>query len=123
MVYASDSGALATLEIAVHLKNTVVLQAYSACQILIPDGLCEEVTADELPHGWDELVVNPLAAQSWGDLWLEVGATPAVKVPSVILLTEWNVLLNPGHAQFKDIELGMIEPHAFDPRVKGNPEE
>ena len=121
MVYASDSCALATLEIAVHLKNTAVLGAYSVCQIRIPEGLCEEVTAQELPDGWDELVVNPLAAQAWGDLWLEVGATPAVKVPSVVLPMEWNFLLNPGHDQFPDIELGMIEPHAFDARIKGNP--
>jgi RES domain-containing protein len=121
MVVASDSCALATLETAVHLNNTAVLAAYSVCQIVIPEGLCEEVTEQELPDGWDELVVNPLAAQSWGDLWLDVGATPAVKVPSVIVRTQWNVLLNPGHDQFHDIELGMIESLGFDARIKGNP--
>ena len=120
MVYASDSCALATLEIAVHLKNTAVLESYSVCQIVIPEGWCEEVTVDELPDGWDELGVNPLGAQSWGDLWLEVGATPAVKVPSVVMPTEWNVLLNPGHDQFLELELGIIEPHPFDARIKGN---
>ena len=123
MVYASDSCALAALEIAVHLKNTAVLAAYSVCQILIPESLCEEVTAQELPDGWNELVVNPLAAQSWGDLWLDVGSTPAVKVPSVVSQTEWNLLLNPGHDRFPEIELGIIEPHAFDARIKGNPAE
>ena len=121
MVYASDSCALATLEIAVHLKNTAVLAAYNVSQIVIPDGLCEEVTADELPDGWDQLVVNPLAAQSWGDLWLDVGATPAVRVPSVVSPTDWNVLLNPGHSQFHELELGMIKLHPFDARIKGNP--
>jgi RES domain-containing protein len=105
MVYASDSCALATLEIAVHLKNTAVLAAYSVCQIVIPEGWCEEVTVDELPDGWDELVVNPLAAQSWGDLWLEVGATPAVKVPSVVMPAEWSVLLNPGQADATEPEI------------------
>lgn len=123
MVYASDSRALATLEISVHLNTTAVLAAYSVCQIVIPEDLCEVVTADELPDGWDELVVNPLAAQSWGNLWLDVGATPAVKVPSIVMPAEWNVLLNPGHEQFPDIELGMIKRHAFDTRIKGNPAE
>ena len=121
MVYASESRALATLEISVHLKNTSTLAAYSVSQILIPDALCEEVTADDLPDGWDEMVVNPLAAQAWGDIWLDFGATPAVKVPSVIMPTEWNFLLNPEHDQFADIELGVIVSHPFDTRIKGRP--
>ena len=98
-----------------------MLEAYSVCQIRIPEGLCEDVAAQELPDGWDQLVVNPLAAQAWDNLWLAVGATPAVKVPSVVLPMEWSVLLNPGHDQFPEIEPGVIEPHAFDARIKGNP--
>lgn len=121
MVYASDSRALATLEISVHLKNTATLKAYSVCQIMIPDGLCEEVTAKDLPDGWDEMIVNPLVAQSWGDIWLDLGVTPAVKVPSVVMPTEWNYLLNPEHPQFPEIDLGDIKPHPFDYRIKGNP--
>jgi len=121
MVYASQSRALATLEISVHLKNTAALQAYSVCQILIPEGYCEEVTEADLPVGWDELVVNPLVAQSWGNAWLALGVTPVVKVPSVVLPTEWNYLLNPEHDQFSAIELGVIEAHPFDRRIKGNP--
>ena len=121
MVYASESRALATLEISLHLKNTTILGIYSVCQVVIPEGLCEEVTADDLPGGWDEMVINPLAAQSWGDIWLDFGATPVVKVPSVVMPSEWNYLLNPEHDQFADIELGIIGPHPFDRRIKGNP--
>ena len=121
MVYASQSRALATLEISVHLRNTEVLEAYSVCRISIPAEYCEEVTGEDLPAGWDELVVNPLAAQAWGDAWLALGITPVVKVPSVIVPTEWNYLLNPEHDQFSALELGVIESHALDRRIKGNP--
>ena len=41
--------------------------------------------------------------------------------PAGLRATEWNLLLNPRHDQFPDIELGRIGPHAFDARVKGNP--
>ena len=121
MVYASESRALATLEISVHLKNTSVLESYSVCDISIPEELCEEVGSDNLPRGWDEMVINPAAAQAWGDLWLEVGETPAVRVPSVVVPLEWNFLLNPDHDNFPGIQLGRIQPHPIDHRIKGNP--
>ena len=121
MVYASQSRALATLEVAVHLNNTAVLESYSVCEITIPDGYYEEIGPPDLPAGWDERVVNPLAAQSWGDLWLALGEYPAVAVPSVLIPSEWNFLLNPEHEDFGELEMSAIEPHSFDPRIKGNP--
>jgi RES domain-containing protein len=121
MVYASETKALATLELAVHLNNTAVLTAYNVCRVEIPNHLCEEVGVHDLPEGWDELVINPLAAQSWGDLWIATGATPVVKVPSVLMPSEWNFLINPEHDDFDQITFGTIESFPFDGRIKGNP--
>ncbi len=121
MVYASESRALATLEVAVHLNNGEVLTSYSVCAITIPDDYYEEVGPADLPADWDERVVNPLSAQSWGDLWLEFGEHPAVAVPSVLIPNEWNFLLNPEHEHFAELKLGDITPYPFDPRIKGNP--
>lgn len=117
MVYASDSRALATLELVVHLNTEAILAAYRVCEITIPENLCETVTAADLPEGWDALQVNPLAAQSWGDLWLQFGKTPAVRVPSVIQPREYNVLMNPGHTRFGEIRWGDIESLLIDPRI------
>lgn len=121
MVYASQSASLAALEIAVHLNNTAVLEAYSVCRLEIPDALCESVGVEDLPDGWDEMVVNPLEAQAWGDLWIASGATPVVKVPSVILRSEWNFLLNPKHEDFGKVIVGEIHSFNYDRRIKGNP--
>lgn len=120
MVYCSESRALATLEIAVHLNSTELLQAYSACQIIMPRDIIEVVQPEDLPDGWDDLVVNPLEAQSWGDLWIDSEASAVVKVPSVVIPAEWNYLLNPDHPDFDKIEFGDITPLRFDPRIKGN---
>ena len=92
MVYASESRALATLEVAVHLNNAEVLASYSVCAITIPDDYYEEVGPADLPADWDERVVNPLAAQSWGE-----------------------------HEHIAELKLGDITPYPFDPRIKGNP--
>ena len=117
VVYASETRALATLEIIAHLKNPAVLEAYSICQLHIPGRLCMKITVAELPNGWDELVVNPLVAQAFGDEWLESGITPALKVPSAVMPDEFNYLLNPEHDDFADIELGDIEPYPIDERI------
>lgn len=121
MVYASQSQSLAALEIAVHLNNTAVLAAYSVCSLQIPDNLCESVGVEDLPGGWDEMVVNPLEAQSWGDLWIASGATPVVKVPSVVMPSEWNFLVNPKHEDFGQLAFGKIQSFRYDQRIKGNP--
>lgn len=121
MVYASQSCSLAALEIAVHLNNTAALDAYSVCRLQVPSAYCETVDAVDLPQGWDEMSVNPLVAQAWGDLWLANGVTPVVKLPSVVMPNEYNFLLNPRHEDFRQVTFGAIERLRFDPRIKGNP--
>ena len=70
MVHASDSRALAVLELVVHLDNTELMEDYSCCKLVIPSRLCEKFDAEDLPDGWDALAVNPMVSQSWGDDWL-----------------------------------------------------
>ena len=119
MVYASDSRALAVLELVVHLDNTELMEDYSCCMLSIPSRLCEKVSAKDLPIGWDALAVNSQVVQPWGDKWLKNGRTPVLKVPSVIVRQEWNYLVNPRHKDFMDIRLGKIEPFRIDSRIKG----
>jgi RES domain-containing protein len=121
MIYASQSQSLAALEIAVHLNNSAVLETYSVCRLQVPEAYCEAVEVADLPDGWDEMVVNPLVAQAWGDLWIASGATPVVKVPSVVMPSEYNFLLNPQHEDFSRITFGKIQPLKYDKRIKGNP--
>lgn len=121
MVYASENRSLAALEISVHLNNANALESYSICQISIPDGCYIEAGSGDLPNGWNEMVINPLVAQAWGDLWVSGAASPVVKVPSVVQTQECNYLINPDHPDFAALALGPIAPYTMDPRIKGNP--
>jgi RES domain-containing protein len=40
-----------------------------------------------------------------------------LEVPSVIVETESNYLLNPAHPDFTSLKLGTPEPFEFDPRL------
>ena len=121
VVHASDSRALALLELVVHLKKTEPMGNYSCCKLSIPSRLCERFDVEDLPDGWDAPAVNPMVSQLWGDDWLSYGRTPVAKVPSVIVRQEWNFLVNPGHKDFKYIYIGLgeIEPFSIDSRIKG----
>ena len=40
-----------------------------------------------------------------------------LQVPSAILPSEKNFLLNPRHLDFSSVRIGQAEPFAFDPRL------
>lgn len=118
VVYTSSSRALATLEVAVHLNNPAVLPAYKMLPLEIPEGLVLLISAENLPEGWGDKIVNPTSVQAWGDLWFDEGICAVMQVPSAVVSGEHNYLLNPEHEDFRHIAVGEIEDYAFDPRIK-----
>ncbi len=53
----------------------------------------------------------------FGDEWIRAGKTVALLVPSAPIRGEWNVLLNPAHADFHKIKFGAPVPFKFDARM------
>jgi RES domain-containing protein len=49
--------------------------------------------------------------------WLRSAGTAALSVPSAVIRTERNILLNPRHPEAKRILLISDEPFSFDPRL------
>lgn len=56
-------------------------------------------------------------AQAFGGAWLSRRAELAMKVPSAIVNEEANVILNPHHPGYPDVELNVIRPFTFDDRM------
>lgn len=69
-----------------------------------------------LPAGWDELPTSA-SAQALGRTWLERGEALAMRVPSVILPEEHNVIVNPLHPDYAKVELTVVRPFTFDQRM------
>ena len=115
-VYTSSTVALATLEMLVHLETSVTLPAYSLFLLEIPDALIEPLDPTRLPPDWQAFPA-PRALQQIGDAWLISGTTPALRVPSVIVPTEFNYLLNPRHPRFVDLTVNPPRPYNLDPRL------
>ncbi len=114
IIYTSESLALASLEIFVHLESDrlplVAIKAY------LPDELeIGEVKLDDLPSNWQNNSSYSLL-QTIGQDWLRSRRTPILKVPSAIVPVEHNYLFNPEHPEL-NLELEPPFKFNFDQRM------
>ena len=116
VAYASDSIALATLEVLAHLQSTAVLQAYSVVSLSFPDESVELLTTSLLPARWRRFP-SPPENQAIGDQWVAQGRTLILRVPSAIIPSAANFLINPSHPEFAKVVIGRPERFAFDRRL------
>jgi RES domain-containing protein len=100
MVYTSGSKALAALENLVHL-NPLVSFKYVAIHIEFDNALIEKVSA--LPADWRVEPPPPFTKQI-GDAWVRAGRSAILPVPSVIIPSEFNYLLNAAHPKINQLK-------------------
>lgn len=109
VVYAAQSVSLAALERFVHLKRVADVKEHVYYEIDIPDALIEVPVA--LPSDWDAEPPRT-GSREFGQAWLLKAAKPALRVPSVIVRDEFNVMLNPRHPDF-DLRWVVRGPVSF----------
>lgn len=117
LVYTSESRALATLEVSVHLDLSEDLPSDRYCvEVDIPDNiLILELNINELPDNWES---KPpiLETQFIGDDFVRENKAAVLKVPSAIIHAEFNYLINPNHPDAKKIKIITKEKLNFDKR-------
>ena len=57
------------------------------------------------------------ACETFGSEWVRSSTNPAIQVPSVIIPTERNLLVNPYQVSFGEIVFSSPRPFRFDPRL------
>jgi RES domain-containing protein len=119
LVYTSESRALATLEVSVHLDFSEDLpndRLY--VEIEIPDEIeILELPIDQLPENWD---AKPpiIETQFIGDDFVTQKYAAVLKVPSAIVPPESNYLINPNHPDSANIKVISTQRIQFDHRFK-----
>jgi len=117
IVYTSQSLSLATLELWVHTPPIEPLTTYVSVAAGIPDELHITVFDQEvLPPGWQEDPA-PSILRDLGTNWLVSKVSAVARVPSAIIPTEFNYLLNPEHPDFGLITMAEPNPFVFDRRM------
>jgi len=101
-VYAAESRALGILEMLVHLTGRTRALPYRVLTLEVDERL---VAPDRgAPVGWDAHPAGPVS-QGHGGVWLEAARFAALRVPSVVVPEESNLLLNPQGPGFASIRI------------------
>ncbi len=116
MLYTSTTAALSALEVLAHLPAAYLPNDMVMVTISVPDELITSIDIKKLPDNWNEIPV-PLEVQNFTMEWLTKEISLALKVPSTIIPSEKNILINPLHPKFNEVKLLKIEPFSFDSRL------
>jgi len=117
MVYASESIALAALELLVHLHRSDILNQYRLYSLELPDDSVLSLDVRALPVDWRREPA-PMSTAKIGDEWAASLQSPALAVPSTIVPSQQNILINPAHEDFhKLIASATNAAFDFDPRL------
>jgi RES domain-containing protein len=116
IIYTAESRALAMAEIMVHFTAAMVPADYKMVILDVPEDLnIQHITVDSLPPNWN---VFPYlsSTQSVGDAFIKGNKFPVLRVPSAVVMGDYNFLLNPHHPEFKKITIEKTEKFPFDSR-------
>jgi RES domain-containing protein len=111
LVYTSESRALAMLEVSVHLdlSGDLPTDRYFV-EINIPDKLdILELSIADLPENGDT-IPSVLETHFIGDDFVRDNRAAVLKVPSCIIPSEFNYLINPNHPDAKTISVISMAP-------------
>jgi RES domain-containing protein len=116
-VHTSSTLSLAALELFVHTDPDLLPANLVARHADIAEAIdITEVASAELPDDWRQLP-PPDALQRIGAEWIKRASTAVLSVPSVIVPSERNFLLNPAHTDFARVRVGPPEPFELDARM------
>ncbi len=111
-VYTSATLSLAALEFLVHLSGPRDAPDLVFFRLEFDARLISEV---RLPKNWRKLGLQ--STRALGRAWLEEASWPVLRVPSFVVPSENNFVLNPLHADFRKIRISRAAPFALDPRL------
>ncbi len=115
VVYTAGSQSLAMLEMLV--QDEPLRAQYVTIPATLPGNLkMERVTLGQLPLDWRDIAARE-QLQAIGSEWVKRKSSAVLAVPSAVIPSETNYLLNPLHPAFSRIEIGAAEAFVTDLRL------
>lgn len=117
LIYTAQNRSLAMAEVAVHFTLATLPEDYQMITIDIPDEIArQQLSEAELPEDWMEFP-HPNSTQKIGLDFVNANAYCVLLIPSAVTQGDFNVLINPNHADFQKITVAQIEKFPFDKRI------
>jgi RES domain-containing protein len=104
------------LELLVHIERDDAPHDLVFAIADVPDDSIEDVDVSTLPPNW-RVEPPPATPRSIGDAWVRSSSSISLRVPSVLLPKESNLLINPRHPRAGEIQYAALEKVVLDPRL------
>lgn len=117
LVYTSKNASLAVLEVLAHVSSISFPLDYMLVTLSIPDNASIEVlNTAQLPSNW-RTYPAPQALAELGTEWLHSKRSLLLEVPSALVETEKNLLINPYHPEMETVKVKEQICFNFDERL------
>ena len=103
MLYTGENPALALLEVVVHTPLALVPQL-DLLTLEIPDDSITVLSEEVLPDHWADYPA-PTVLSEIGEAWVRQADTVALRVPSCVIQSMHNYLLNCRHSAYSKVKL------------------
>ncbi|WP_439555104.1 RES family NAD+ phosphorylase [Dyadobacter sp.] len=117
MLYTATHRSLAMLEVLVHLNKSVPPPEYVIVVLYVPDAMATPT----VPYMRPDWQGEEYWTKDTGDQWVEDKKTLLCRVPSIVVKSEYNFLINPAHEHASAIKVVGKEPFEFDLRLFTSP--
>ena len=115
VLYTGITKEIALLETIVH-ATPMIVSDLDILTIEIPDDSITDLEIPDLPANWAEYPA-PTKLSDLGEKWVLAGLTIALKIPSCIINTSYNVILNCNHLNFSSVNVLDHSKFHFDIRL------
>ncbi|MEX0771858.1 MAG: RES family NAD+ phosphorylase [Balneolales bacterium] len=117
VIYTATNRSLAMAEVAVHIPVSMMPDDSEMLTLYVPDDLTmTQITPDQLKSGWN--MHPPLKfTQLIGDQFILNREFCLMKVPSAVTKGDYNMMINPHHPEFQQINIVHTEEFMFDRRL------
>ncbi len=116
VLYTGENKEIALLETVVHTPASLI-PALEILTFEIPGDSITVVEITSLPNNWAAYPA-PAILSEIGDKWIKEGRTIALKVPSSIIHSSHNYILNCRHPEYARVRLIDQKNFKFDSRLK-----
>ncbi|TVQ00632.1 MAG: RES domain-containing protein [Balneolaceae bacterium] len=116
VLYTGESKEIALLENIVHIPPMITPEL-DILTIEIPDDSITELTTAHLPPNWHQFPA-PTILSEIGQRWIDEKNTIALKVPSSIVHSANNIILNCQHKDYKKVKIISQKKFYFDSRLR-----
>lgn len=120
VIYTAPTIALAVLESLAHIGDDIAARNRFLIRIDVPDEVWEARTTLNVAKLDPSWVSEPpgMTSIALGDAWIKGNASVLLEVPSVIVHEEFNVLINPVHADAAKLKARPVRQFVYDPRLQ-----